>query len=146
LGSGERAALRATIRAAAEGAAASAETVPLLERLHDKLESEADDMPRSVETMLFLQRAYLFAELTPGQLGELAAVAAWETLAPGDGIEPEGLVLVASGRRGEAGEHGRGAVLGVAALLGDPISQARVATERARILRLSRHDFERVVE
>src|SRR5262249_33663922 len=114
----------------AEGAAESSDPAPLLERLIGEVKPEGDDMPRSVETMLALSRVALFAELTPGQLGELAAACVWQTLAPGDGLEPDGLVVVASGRLGEAGEHGPGATLGVASLFGEPIAQALVAAER----------------
>src|SRR5262249_3991519 len=119
------------IRAAARAGADDLDPVRLLARVHTE---EDSDVPRSVDTMLFLREIALFSELTPGQLAELAGACSWETVAPGDRIEIDGLVVVAA------------AVHAPAPLFGDPAPPPLVAATRARVLRLSRAAFERAVE
>jgi hypothetical protein len=136
----DRGRLREAIRAAASAGATSADPVRLLTRLTNP---EDPDVPRSVETMVFLKEIHIFSELEPSQLAELAAVCAWETLGAGDHLEPDGLVVVASGR---LGEHGPGAVVGAGALFGDPAPGPLEATEKSRVLTLARADFARAVD
>jgi hypothetical protein len=140
LGAEARAHLRDAIRAAARAGADDLDPARLLSRVHNE---EDSDVPRSVDTMLFLREIALFSELTPSQLAELAAACAWVTVGPGERVEPDGLVVVASGALGAAGP---GSVVGAAALFGDPAPPPLVATERTRLLRLSRAAFERAVE
>ena len=117
--------------------------VRLIARVHrHPKESDETDMPRSVETMLFLQKVDLFAELLPTELADLAAAGTWETLAAGETLEPDGLVLVATGRLGPAGP---GQAIGKGALFGEPPPTPVTASERSRILRIGSADFRRTV-
>jgi hypothetical protein len=141
LGGEGRAQLREAIRAAARAGADDLDPLRLIARVH--AEKEEPDVPRSVDTMVFLHALPLFTELLPSQLAELAAACVWETVGAGEQVEIDGLVAVASG---QVGEHGAGSVVGAAALFGEPAPAPLSTVEKSRILRLTRPAFERAVE
>src|SRR5687767_11967555 len=104
--------------------------------------------------MVALRAVALFAELGSRELADLAAIARWQTHAPGAAVDGAGdaLHVVESGRvrvepPGE--ELGPGKAFGELAIFGFGGEQApaRVtALDRTRVVVIAREDFERLCE
>lgn len=175
LGSEERARFRDDIFAAAADAAREADPLDMLQRITRDRETapetvERNDMPRLVEAVIALSQVSLFSELTTRQLGELAEVVYWQTARPGEIVVRQGesgdaMYFVASGRlrvdvqvqNASAPDGGkRTTALGVlrpgepfgemALFEREPRSATVSVVEKARIGRISRADFEALVD
>jgi hypothetical protein len=174
LGSSGRANHRDAIAQAAEEAAMAVDPFSMLRRITGAPTEPGtenpgepdptweDEMPRSVETMMALSQLPIFAELTTRQLADLADVVRWEKAAPDTVIVAQGdsdsaMYFVLSGRvrvavaagetTRELGELGPGELFGEMALFEDAQRSASVtATEKTRLGRIERADFEELVE
>lgn len=169
LGAGGRARYRSEITAAAALAARELDPMALLRRIsNDELDDETDraptiepedEMPRTIETVMALSQLPIFADLSTRQLSELAEVVKWEHARAGHVVVAEGdvgeamyfvlsgsaEVRVGSGR--VLGRLGAGDVFGEMALFeGDPRSATVVATDKIRLGRIDRTDFEELVD
>ncbi len=168
LGSSGRASHREAIAAAAAEAAMTFDPISLIRRISGqpaaatREDPEEDEMPRSVETMMVLSQLPIFSELTTRQLADLADVVGWQSVSEGatlvrEGEAGEAMYFVLAGRvevtRGDGEERrslvelGPGELFGEMALFEDaPRSATVTARERTQLGRISRHDFEELVE
>jgi hypothetical protein len=169
LGDRGRASHRADIAAAARHAASKAfDPIRLLARItagsaggdqapQDERQEEEDEMPRSIHTVMMLSQMPLFSSLSTRELSELATLVRWELFDDGEPIYTEGEVaesiyLVESGRvrlekEQETCELGSGGAFGEAALFEERArTESAVASQRSRLARIDRHQFEELVE
>jgi hypothetical protein len=118
-----------------------------------------DEMPRTIETVMALSQLSIFSDLTTRQLSELAEVVKWEHARSGQVVVAEGdvgeaMYFVLSGAAEVRSSDGRllarlgaGDVFGEMALFeGDTRSATVVATEKVRLGRVDRADFEELVD
>jgi hypothetical protein len=166
LGDRGRSALRDDIAEAARRALDEIAADELWERLEGSLDprngdNEADEMPRSVESVMVLSELPLFADLTTRELAELAEVVTWVSARPGEVLCAEGEVgeamfFVLSGAVRVERAAGDGAVVvatlgpgepfGEMALFDDEVRSATVVAETAsRLGRIDRLSFEEIV-
>jgi hypothetical protein len=158
LGATGRARYRDAIASAARDAARDLSPLALLRRITGVEDDEPDDdVPTQVETLLLLGNVPLLAGLSTRQLAELAEAAHWDDLELGQVVVAAGelvdsLLVVAEGSLrvdDPSGPRtiGPGQVLDDLAVVAPaPAPAPVVASAPTRLLRLSRVDFEELVD